>query len=234
MRLGYNDGQGTLDIVTFLVGADFIDDVQLKCKIRKSDHSEILSIWRHWISLKIQILHQFHRLLQIRFAKAILSQLCRWNTFYIHRYFHHFRKKWWVITLAYTIYHFQSLLLWQKQEKFHTLLRSWKDADLYVWLIFLALHTSVPGIQSWKKIIVFERNQITTLVPKLPWITLFWHNQDEFYKLVANSLACKLMEQQFLLIIILIMFTCFSWRIKLPKRLFWQSMPMNDFSHCLE
>jgi hypothetical protein len=32
MRLCYNDGQGTQDIVTFL-GADFIDDMQLKCKI---------------------------------------------------------------------------------------------------------------------------------------------------------------------------------------------------------
>jgi hypothetical protein len=41
MRLCYNDGQGTRDIVTFL-GADFVDDMQLKCKIRKSDESEIL------------------------------------------------------------------------------------------------------------------------------------------------------------------------------------------------
>jgi hypothetical protein len=32
VRLHYNDGQGTQDIVTFL-GADFIDDMQLKCKI---------------------------------------------------------------------------------------------------------------------------------------------------------------------------------------------------------
>ncbi len=41
MRLRYNDGQGTQDIVTFL-GADFIDGMQLKCKIQKSDESEIL------------------------------------------------------------------------------------------------------------------------------------------------------------------------------------------------
>ncbi len=32
MRLCNNDGQGSQDIVTFL-GADFIDDMQLKCKI---------------------------------------------------------------------------------------------------------------------------------------------------------------------------------------------------------
>ncbi len=41
MRLRYNDVQGTRDIVTFL-GADFIDGMQLKCKIQKSDESEIL------------------------------------------------------------------------------------------------------------------------------------------------------------------------------------------------
>ncbi len=41
MHLCYNDGQGTRDIVTFL-GADFIDDMQLKCKIQRSDDSEIL------------------------------------------------------------------------------------------------------------------------------------------------------------------------------------------------
>ncbi len=36
MCLRYNDGQGTRDIVTFF-GADFIDGMQLKCKIQKSD-----------------------------------------------------------------------------------------------------------------------------------------------------------------------------------------------------
>ncbi len=41
MRLRYNDGQGTRDIVTFL-RADFIDGMQLKCKVQKSDESEIL------------------------------------------------------------------------------------------------------------------------------------------------------------------------------------------------
>ncbi len=34
MCLRYNDGQGTRDIVTFL-GADFVDGMQLKCKIQK-------------------------------------------------------------------------------------------------------------------------------------------------------------------------------------------------------
>jgi hypothetical protein len=41
MRLCYNDGQGTQDKVTFL-GADFIEDMQLKCKIQKSDDLVIL------------------------------------------------------------------------------------------------------------------------------------------------------------------------------------------------
>ncbi len=91
------------------------------------------------------------------------------------------------------------------------------DVVLFVGLVFLALHTSVPGIQSWKKVILFERNQIITPVPKLPWITLFWHNRDWFHKFMANSLACILMEQQSLLIITLIMFMFFhdgfnSWR----------------------
>jgi hypothetical protein len=41
MHLGYNDGQGAQDIVAFL-GADFIDDMQLQCKIQKSDDLVIL------------------------------------------------------------------------------------------------------------------------------------------------------------------------------------------------
>jgi hypothetical protein len=41
MSLHYNDGQETLDIVTFPV-EDFIDDMQLKCKIWQSDNLEIL------------------------------------------------------------------------------------------------------------------------------------------------------------------------------------------------
>ncbi len=41
MRLCYNDGQGTQDIVTFL-GADFLDDMQLQCKTQKSNDPVIL------------------------------------------------------------------------------------------------------------------------------------------------------------------------------------------------
>jgi hypothetical protein len=37
----YNDGLGTRDIVTFL-GADFVEDMQLKCKIQLSNDSVIL------------------------------------------------------------------------------------------------------------------------------------------------------------------------------------------------
>ncbi len=41
MHLRYKDGQGTQDIVNFLE-AYFIDDMQLKCKIKKSDDLVIL------------------------------------------------------------------------------------------------------------------------------------------------------------------------------------------------
>jgi hypothetical protein len=41
MRLRYNDGQGTQDIVTFLI-ADFLDKIQLQCKIQKSNDLVIL------------------------------------------------------------------------------------------------------------------------------------------------------------------------------------------------
>jgi hypothetical protein len=41
MRLKYNDGRGTQDIVTFL-GADFVEDVQIKCQIKLSNDSVIL------------------------------------------------------------------------------------------------------------------------------------------------------------------------------------------------
>jgi hypothetical protein len=66
-----------------------------------------------------------------------------------------------------------------------------------VWLAFLALDTGVSGIPSQKKVILFERSQTITLVPMLPWITLFWHNQDSYLKSVANSPKCKLMATIF-------------------------------------
>ncbi len=41
LKLRYNDGNGTRDIITF-IGVDFIDDMQLKCQIRLSDESVLL------------------------------------------------------------------------------------------------------------------------------------------------------------------------------------------------
>ncbi len=41
MHLKYNDGRGTQDIVTFL-GADFGEDMQIKCQIKLSNDSVIL------------------------------------------------------------------------------------------------------------------------------------------------------------------------------------------------
>jgi hypothetical protein len=41
MKLRYNDGSGTRDIVTFL-GADFVENMHLKCKIRLSNNLVIL------------------------------------------------------------------------------------------------------------------------------------------------------------------------------------------------
>jgi hypothetical protein len=41
MRLKYNDGRGTQDIVPFL-GADFGKDMQIKCQIKLSNDSVIL------------------------------------------------------------------------------------------------------------------------------------------------------------------------------------------------
>ena len=41
MHLRYNDGKGTRDIVKFL-GADFVDDMQLKCSVQLSDDTMLL------------------------------------------------------------------------------------------------------------------------------------------------------------------------------------------------
>jgi hypothetical protein len=41
MKLRYNDSLGTRDIVTFL-GADFVENMQLKCKIQLSNNLVIL------------------------------------------------------------------------------------------------------------------------------------------------------------------------------------------------
>jgi len=41
MHLCYNDGKGTRDVVKFL-GADFVDDMQIKCSVQLSDDMVIL------------------------------------------------------------------------------------------------------------------------------------------------------------------------------------------------
>jgi hypothetical protein len=41
MKLKYNDGQGTHNIVTFL-GADFGKNIQIKCQVKLSNNSVIL------------------------------------------------------------------------------------------------------------------------------------------------------------------------------------------------
>jgi hypothetical protein len=41
MKLRYNDGSGTQDIVTFL-GSDFVKNMRLKCKIKLANDSVIL------------------------------------------------------------------------------------------------------------------------------------------------------------------------------------------------
>ena len=41
MKLRYNDGSGTQDIVTFL-SSDFVEDMRLKCKIKLSNDSVVL------------------------------------------------------------------------------------------------------------------------------------------------------------------------------------------------
>jgi hypothetical protein len=41
LKLWYNDGNGTRNIITF-IGVDLIDDMQLKCQIRLSDESILL------------------------------------------------------------------------------------------------------------------------------------------------------------------------------------------------
>jgi hypothetical protein len=46
MKLRYNDGLGTQDMVTFL-GADFVEDMQLKCKIQLSNDSSFFLTLRH-------------------------------------------------------------------------------------------------------------------------------------------------------------------------------------------
>ncbi len=40
-QLGYNDGSGTKDVVKF-IGADFVDDMQIKCKVKLSNNTVIL------------------------------------------------------------------------------------------------------------------------------------------------------------------------------------------------
>jgi hypothetical protein len=41
MKLRYNNGNETQDIVTF-VGADFVNDMQIKCKVKLSEDRTIL------------------------------------------------------------------------------------------------------------------------------------------------------------------------------------------------
>ncbi len=43
MKLGYNDGNGVWDIVTFL-GMDYVDDMQMVCHIQQSDGTKLLAV----------------------------------------------------------------------------------------------------------------------------------------------------------------------------------------------
>ncbi len=91
MRLRYNDGQGTRDIVTFL-GADFVEDLQLKCKIRKSDESETLVDLETLNFIENPDIASIPQTSEM-FEKVSLSHLPSWNTLCIQRHFHHCKKK---------------------------------------------------------------------------------------------------------------------------------------------
>ncbi len=92
MKLRYNDGLGTRDIVTFL-RADFVEDMQLKCKIQLSNDLVILVdvetlnfIENPDIALILETSEDY-------FWDCAVIHLLSWNIFYIPKHFHHCRKK---------------------------------------------------------------------------------------------------------------------------------------------
>ncbi len=58
MHHRYNNGNGTQDIVPF-VGADFVDDMQIKFKVKLLNNNIFLWIQKHLTSLRIWIYCQF-------------------------------------------------------------------------------------------------------------------------------------------------------------------------------
>jgi hypothetical protein len=60
MYVWYNDGNGTRDVVQFL-GADFVDDMQIKCEIKLSNDIVLLVDPETLNFIENQMLHQFHK-----------------------------------------------------------------------------------------------------------------------------------------------------------------------------
>jgi hypothetical protein len=106
MKLRYNDGNGTKDIVTFL-GDNFIDGMQLKCNVRLSDDSTKLvdpETLNFIENPGITLSHKHQRNIE---GVLFISIHQIWSIFSSQSHYLHFKKKCLAINIAYIMNLFQ-------------------------------------------------------------------------------------------------------------------------------
>jgi hypothetical protein len=176
IRLRYNDGQRTRDIVTFL-GADlwWYSTAVQDTKIWWLGHScQFRDIELHW-ELRYKInstdFGRLHSRKKAHHTFAVGTHFASKGTFTIARKMmsHHTG-----------LYHlpFPKLIAMAEAGEISRHLASLKGrCPICVACLFGTAH-KCPWHSKSKKVILFERSQTITPVPKPPWITLFRHNQD--------------------------------------------------------
>jgi hypothetical protein len=92
MKLKYNDGQGTRDIVTFL-GADFGKAMQIKCQIKLSNDSIILVDPESLNFIKNPDIASIPQTSQDYCRECENIEPSQLELFSLHKVSHHFKRK---------------------------------------------------------------------------------------------------------------------------------------------
>jgi len=177
MRLRYNDGQGTRDIVTFF-GADFVDDMQLKCKIRKSDKSEILVDLETLNFIEDPVIASIPQTSEDYVRESELITPSQLEHIMHPKTLSPLQEE---MMGHYTRLHhlpIPKLIVMAEAGEIPRHLASLKGrCSICVVCLFGTAHKR-PWRSKSKEVIPSERNLTTIPVPKLPWTTSFRHNRD--------------------------------------------------------
>jgi hypothetical protein len=163
MNLKYNNGNRTRDIVTF-ISADFVDDMQIKCKIKLSNNTIILAD------------PEMLNFIEIPDIESILQTseeyCCKCTNIWPEDLQHVLTPKSLsplqeeMLSHHYRLHHtlFPKLIVLAKRGLFPSNWLLLKDAVSFAWLIYLVKHTSAHGNQNQNKNILFANPLMMHLV----------------------------------------------------------------------